>query len=459
MSENLSKKTQNENKKTNTFARRTLNRSLWGILNFLPTSIRKYLVRSQFAVDYDLPKELTFKQAETADEIQQALSLVHEAYVELGYMHPTSHNMRFLKHHALPTTAILIAKWNDEVIGTMSILADSALGLPVDTTWDISKYRKHGQILAEISSLTIKPSFKNRRGKLLFPLCKLMWRYCRDILKVDGIVIAVDEKVEPFYTDILLFERTTITSGQHHSLVNGKEASCCFLRVGAQTEALYKKTYGQKKADKNLHYFFTVHNTSNVILPAKKESIEAYLISKHLGIAELMNQHSDLSSTASEQEKAIIANLDSVGVLPKSFQNVEYLNSRQRLNVRKSAWAFSLSHKTSWPGQIIDLSTNGFQFKIEGHHNVQPGEEIVVNVEIEGMNLILRSEIIWTNEQNRLGCKVVDNLPEAWLEFVNSIWSEIAEQKRIALNNQLDKSQSSDSENAAKNPIPLKKVG
>lgn len=454
MSADLKQHVNGKSKKTTTFARRTLNRSIWGILNFLPSSIRKHLVRSQFAVDYDLPKELTFKQAETADEIRQALSLVHEAYVEMGYINPTSHNMRFLKHHALPTTAILVAKWNDEVIGTMSILADSALGLPVDTTWDISKYRKNGQIIAEISSLTIKPSFKDRRGKLLFPLCKLMWRFCRDILNVDGIVIAVDEKVEPFYTDILLFERATLTSGQEHSQVNGNRSSCCFLRVGAQTEALYKKTFGSKKADKNLHYFFTGHNTPNIILPANKKSIEAYFINKHLGIRELMDKYSDLIGTASDQEKAMIANLDSAGVLPKSFQNIEYINSRKRVNIRKAAWAFSLSQKTSWPGQIIDLSTNGFQFKIDGPHSIKPGDELVVNFEIEGMNLILRCEVMWSNNQNRLGCKVIDNLPEAWLEFVNSIWAEIAEQKRIAL----DKTQSTESVNTDKNPNPLKKV-
>lgn len=186
--------------------RRPVSRSFWTLLRYMPSFIRVPFLRSKFEVEYNLPEEMVLKQAETPDEIKQALTLVHDSYVALGYMDQSESRMRFSKFLALPTTVILIAKWNEEVVGTLSIVSDSAFGLPSDPVWSEHKFRERGELIAEISSLSIKKDFVFRRGKLLMALCKIMYLYCSKILKVDAIVASTTTEVEPFYTDILLFK-------------------------------------------------------------------------------------------------------------------------------------------------------------------------------------------------------------------------------------------------------------
>ena len=157
-------------------------RFLWTLLRHLPQFLKDKLIRSFFEVDYTLPDDLVFKQAETVDEVTQALGLVYEAYLELNYISQSEARIRFNKFLALPSTVILIAKQNEEVIATLSIVPDSSMGLPSEVAWPITKYREQHQMLAEISALSIKKSYRSRRGRLLFSLCKYMFLYCRDIL-------------------------------------------------------------------------------------------------------------------------------------------------------------------------------------------------------------------------------------------------------------------------------------
>ena len=145
--------------------KRPISRKFWSFLNYLPKSFQAKFIRAMFEVDYNLPKELVLKQADTEDEIQQALKLVHDSYVELNYMDPKESELRFSKFHALPTTVILVAKFDDVVVGTISIIPDSSLGLPVDTTWDLGKYRRKGKLIAEISSLAIKKGLYLKCGR------------------------------------------------------------------------------------------------------------------------------------------------------------------------------------------------------------------------------------------------------------------------------------------------------
>lgn len=69
--------------------KRPVTRKFWSYLKYLPSALRKKLIRSKFQLADDLPSELELKIAETKSEIEQALKLVHDSYVELGYMEKT----------------------------------------------------------------------------------------------------------------------------------------------------------------------------------------------------------------------------------------------------------------------------------------------------------------------------------------------------------------------------------
>jgi hypothetical protein len=70
------------------------------------------------------------RRAETLDELRQAYRLVHDAYVEAGYIQPHSSRMRARVFDASPNMATFIAKVGQRVVGVLSIVADSPkLGL------------------------------------------------------------------------------------------------------------------------------------------------------------------------------------------------------------------------------------------------------------------------------------------------------------------------------------------
>ncbi len=380
------------------------------------------IVRSKFTVEYDLPAELQLKQAETEDEIRQALTLVHDSYVELGYMDPVEMRLRFSKYLALPTTVILIAKWNDEVVGTISIIADSALGLPSESSWPIHSIRNQGLLIAEISSLAIKKDYRMRRGKLLLPLCKLMYRYCLDILKLDGIIASTTTEVEAFYTDVLLFKTLKQAKGFKHDLVKGNPSICCFLPVGKQWENLFVKAYGNKPIEKNLHHFFAVAETPQIKLPKNKISLQSFFNEKNAALTSLIKNEASLLQDLSARDTLILQNL-------RSDNKVRFSKDRNRLDVRLEAWVFLKSTEPPIKAQILNISSSGLQLRLL---NIKLqnliNQELLLVYEHQGQMNACQMKVVWQEYPSRLGCHILDKL-DLWTKMNEEIWIEFDEVK------------------------------
>lgn len=398
--------------------------------------MRKMIVRSKFEVEHELPPDIILKQAETEDEIQQALRLVHDSYVELNYMDPNEPGLRFSKFHALPTTVILIAKWKDDVIGTLTIIPDSALGLPSDTTWSLEKYRKDGKIIAEISSLCIKKDFRMRRGRLLMPLCKIMYLYCKQVLKLDGIVIATTLEVEPFYTDILLFETVVEKTGQKHMLVKGNPSSCCYLALDDNLRKNYQRTYGKKPLSKNLYHFFLDSETPNIQLPKPKHCIQSYMIEKNSSKARLLNTHRSLLKDFSDVDKLIIKGLDASNSLSSISLNTDLPNQHRRSprpEIRAEGWCFFSNGMPPARCIVMDVSRTGFKIALrQANGQIHSGERFVLALNFNGTMIQCQAEVKWNQSQTKMGCQVVETSP-SWNQLIAEVLSEISSHEQTNL--------------------------
>lgn len=100
-------------------------------------------------------ERLLLKIADSRDELEACFSLLHDAYVDSGFMQPDLSGMRVTIYHALPTTTTLCAKWDGEVVGTISLIRESAFGFPLQKIFDLSDVRQKGGKLAEVSALAI----------------------------------------------------------------------------------------------------------------------------------------------------------------------------------------------------------------------------------------------------------------------------------------------------------------
>ncbi len=412
--------------------KRPISRKFWSLLALLPQSLRKHIIRSKFEVSYDLSSDIILKQAETEDEIYAAFRLVHDAYVDLGYIDTHPERVRFTEFFALPTTVILVAKYKDDVIGTISIILDTALKLPADTTWNLDKFRSEGQVIGEVASLAISNKFKMRRGTLLLPLCKLMYEYATYILKLDGIVVAATHEVEPFYTDILLFEKVVHKTGQAHNLVKGNKSTCCYLPIGEQLKNKYKKVYSSKSKSKNLfEFFFTRDNLKNIKIPEDKKTVHAYLNKKNKALDKIFAETNNLTSNFDDFSKRVIQNLK-----PLKSENDQFARDSVRLVITHKAWIFQRGQSFPIESRMIDITESGFQIRLLNLKkipiNYKMHDQIICVLEVENNLISCTAEVRWIKSNNRMGCQVMTEDSIGWLRYVNQMRAEINSEQHQA---------------------------
>lgn len=398
--------------------KRPKTRKFWALLKVLPQGVRAHYLRRQFEVTANLPEDLILKQAETEDEIKQALHLVYESYLSLDYIDPNSAEIRLTKYHLLPTTIILIAKRQNEVIGTMSIIMDSPLKLPSDMSWDLSALRKGGKQIAEISSLTIKKNSLSR-GKLLLPLCKLMHEYCNSLLKLDGIVASTNADVEPFYTDLLMFKRIDKNAVRPNPTVKGAVSTCCYLGL-KNLEEKYEEIYNDKADRFNLFKFFVKTRMKNIQLPTQQQCLQSYTVRQTLSHAKILESFPEICKTFTDQDRKVISNLDISNRLQfqdKSISKAEIQPRTYRYEIRQKAWCYLSSIDRIVSVTLLNLSESGFRVVLhEDNIEMDREKSIFVFFTVQDKVFQFHGRWVWSGEGGKIGCSV-DIKSQDWLNY------------------------------------------
>lgn len=174
-------------------------------MNAIP-ALRRALVRRAIAFAESDVADVTVKLATTPAEALAAARIVHDAYVARAILPAHASGVRVTAHGILPTTHVLVAKRGDVVIGALSLVRDSALGLPLEGTYrdEVARFRAAGEHLAEVGSLAIVAEHRSRG------VVHLLYRYVFEVARAHGVnrlVIAVHPDAEAVYRAPLLFER------------------------------------------------------------------------------------------------------------------------------------------------------------------------------------------------------------------------------------------------------------
>ncbi|MBL8404230.1 MAG: GNAT family N-acetyltransferase, partial [Dechloromonas sp.] len=238
------------------------------LFSMLPQKSRHNVYRS--FVDCREPnKRLVLKIAETQQELEACFKLLHDAYVSSGFMTPDPSGMRVTIYHALPTTTTLCAKFDDQVVGTLSLIRESAIGFPLQRIFDLTDVReKEGQI-AEVSALAVHPRFRRTGGTILFPLMKFMYEYCTTFFDTRHLVIAVNPRHIEMYESLLFFKRLTANTVENYDFVNGAPAVGATLDLKHAPEIM-RKAYASKPPNRNLHRYFVETKLPNIQIPHRR---------------------------------------------------------------------------------------------------------------------------------------------------------------------------------------------
>ncbi|MBI3772212.1 MAG: hypothetical protein HY272_05895 [Gammaproteobacteria bacterium] len=148
---------------------------------------------------------ISIRLAQNYDELKSAYALVYTQYLKQGYQKPSSKGVRFLPHFGLPTSYTLIAEINGNIVGTLTIVSDGLLGLPMEKEYPeaVTALRVQERRMAEISCLA------TRRGRDLPVILQLMYaiyEFSFVQLGMTDLCVAVTTEHQPFYRKVLRFE-------------------------------------------------------------------------------------------------------------------------------------------------------------------------------------------------------------------------------------------------------------
>lgn len=176
-----------------------LNRLVTRALRYLPEPLRRsfYLRRVRF--DREEIESVTFRLATETHELEGACRLVHDAYVARGILAPASHGLRLTAFTLLPTTSTFVAVREDKVVGTISVVEDSPLGLPMEDAYseEIAALRARAPRIAEIGGLAVAEG-ERRRG-IAFLLENAFIRWSHHVRGIDTFTLAIHPCVGDFY--------------------------------------------------------------------------------------------------------------------------------------------------------------------------------------------------------------------------------------------------------------------
>jgi hypothetical protein len=152
--------------------------------------------------------EIELKIASTRAEREAAFQLVYRSYVRAGLCPVRASGLRVTRYQLQRSTDIFIAKLRGEVIGTLSLVHDDRLGLPMEQVYtrEVAERRGKGLRLAEISCLASRQISVARNFSLYCDLCSHMIQFAKK-MEIDQVLAVVHPRHAPLYRRYMAFEQ------------------------------------------------------------------------------------------------------------------------------------------------------------------------------------------------------------------------------------------------------------
>lgn len=375
--------------------RKFIRRLLKSIVHRLPVRVRNEIVRNAVRLPMTVPEDIVFKIASTTDELEASFKLVYDSYLPVGYCSENKLKMRATVYHALPTTTTLLAIDAGKVVGTLTVVRDNRLGLPLDKIFDIQNLRTNSSRVAEITSLAIHKDYRRERGgQILFPLLRLMYEYTTSYFGVNQLVVTVHPRDVDFYMSLLLFERVPGTGIVDYL---GAPAVVLHLDLNLALEK-YQRTYSTRRPEHNLFDFFVNKEFPTIKLPAREynkinDPVVSYDYYQQMFVKKLHIEHiSDRRSVEA------------------CFRQTDHLRSHFRIEVEAPAVIEGVKFT------VMDASRRGFRaFTTEGFSFQS---EVEVRIEIgTGIYAHVTAKPVWMSPHRGVGFEIT-KADENWYSFI-----------------------------------------
>lgn len=369
------------------------------LLKLIPENLRLHLIRKNVVVPTGLPN-VVIKLANTQDELEQAYRLLHNAYVKQNLMDPHPSGLRFNIWSALPYTSVIIAKCGEKIIGTVSLIIDSQIGLPSDKIYkkEIDSQRNNGKRIVEVSAFAVDPDFRQDGHKISLYLMKYLYQYSCKTLKADFLCASIREGVSDFYKALFAFEKKGKTI--NYDLVNGTPAVHISLDLSKKNRDKLKNIYAHYPDKNNLHLFCTSEEKEISFELPHGNSI---FLGNPLMTPELLNYflvqktalHKDLVPRELELIKSAYESYFGKDVHLPGFTNNENSQRSGFRHLTKIHAAFVSTEATVF-GTLYDISSKGAFFAPSNDVKLNEGGSLIFMLGDRKLNI--KFNIAWENK-------------------------------------------------------------
>jgi hypothetical protein len=335
-------------------------------------------------------------------------------------MVPDPSGLRVTPYHALPATAILCAKVDGRVAGTVSVIGDNPFGLPLQRIIDLSSVRARRGEIAEVSGLAIHPDYRRSGGGVLFALMKLVYEYSTRLLGARHLVIAVHPRHFDLFEALLCFRRLSGRVVPRYAFANGAPAMGGTLDLRHAPELLHK-LYAGHPAACNLHRFLFETPQPGLNLPATRRRP---LTPEQ--VDEFCNRRAGTFAGLSARRRALLRLVlnapDYADVLPAAGEAV-VLRRHRRFAVRRDGRLFLPGGSERVGLQVVEVSRHGFRARIAA--TVPPAVWMTALVQL-GAEKVSRLQVIAAQDAVMDGshlCGFHIGEPDlAWRKFINALY-------------------------------------
>ena len=394
----------------------------------LPQGQRHGIYRSFVDCDPAPNARLVLKIADSQEELEACFKLLHDAYVSSGFMTPDPSGMRVTIYHALPTTTTLCAKLDDQVIGTISLIRESAIGFPLQRIFDLSEVREKAGYIAEVSALAIHPKFRRTGGTILFPLMKFMYEYCTTFFDTRHLVIAVNPRHIEMYESLLFFRRLNAKTVENYDFVNGAPAVGATLDLKHAPEIM-RKAYANKPERRNLHHYFLETKLPNIQLPNRRFFTTNDPVLTPDLINYFFNERTTVFAELSERKKTLLHLIYDLPayqkVLPPTLNAPDDVKNRrhERFSVKCPASLNISTEERPIKIEIDDVSRYGFHARTSRPVPTHKFLEAVIQLGTHEVSRLTVQAIQGSDAEDKHFCGFRIGEPDLiWRKFVNALY-------------------------------------
>jgi hypothetical protein len=403
------------------------------LLDAAPEFIRTEVLRKSLEISQQIPKGIYVKLAETRRELDEVFNLVNNAFDNRDGNNLESQierKSRITAFQMFPNSSIVIVVWYGRVVGTMTHILDTKIGLPMEESQDLSSLREGGRVLGEISAIAIDKSI-SKKDVILFLMTRFLFEYTTKHFNVDTWVMMANRRNEHFYRSILCFKplELLVPNGVVEKSFSVATNFPQYLDL-KKFESNLCKVYKNKRTRQNLYDFFCSYDFSSEFRIPDLKYYKAWTKLYHPKlIEEFFIKRADSINRLSPEAMTTFLDFYVKPEKLSEFDEIRKYVFYNRMNVPRyqvncRAFMVSIDEVSITEAKVQNVSKTGFM--TSSLVNVIKEHEYSFFIEISpSKRVAVTAKACWVNpKRGQTGFNIVDVVGKDWDDFMS--WLKVS---------------------------------